>query len=278
MEEHRTRRRVGRRPAGELPSVSERDRDSPPDTAPILFTRPPLRWCADVERPRHARGLRAPRPSRSGRVVSAASGKEGLVPGVLYGGDTRARSRRGARARTALTGASGLHAILDVVIDGQKTAHHAVLKEFQLTDPRTLTHVDLHEVRLDRPIQAQVPSSSSAIPGGRRAASSSSSCASCVSKRCRRRCPTASNPTSPLEIGDTVPARRPAAPKASRSSTTRRPWSRPVDPPRHRSSSRRPTPRPPTRQRPRSCRGGRGRGRRGRGPPRPRRGEPSRQE
>jgi large subunit ribosomal protein L25 len=44
-----------------------------------------------------------------------------------------------------------------VVIDDQKTAHHAVLKEFQRHPVRgTLTHVDFHEVRLDQPIQASV--------------------------------------------------------------------------------------------------------------------------
>ena len=64
--------------------------------------------------------------------------KEGLVPGVLYGkGHTRA--------------------IVDVVIEGQTTPHHAVLKDFQRHPIRgTLTHVDFHEVRLDRPIQATV--------------------------------------------------------------------------------------------------------------------------
>ena len=59
--------------------------------------------------------------------------------------------------RSALTGPSGLHAILDVVIEGQKTPHHAVLKEYQRHPIRgTLTHVDFHEVRLDQPIQATV--------------------------------------------------------------------------------------------------------------------------
>ena len=43
------------------------------------------------------------------------------------------------------------------MIEGQKTPHHAVLKEYQRHPIRgTLTHVDFHEVRLDRPIQASV--------------------------------------------------------------------------------------------------------------------------
>jgi large subunit ribosomal protein L25 len=84
--------------------------------------------------------------------------QEGLIPGVLYGkGHARAIVVPERRLRAALTGRSGLHAILDVVIEGQKTPHHAVLKEFQRHPIRgTLTHVDFHEVRLDRPIQATV--------------------------------------------------------------------------------------------------------------------------
>jgi large subunit ribosomal protein L25 len=84
--------------------------------------------------------------------------KEGLIPGVLYGkGHARAFVVGERELRAALTGASGLHAILDVVIEGQKTPHHAVLKEYQQHPIRgTLTHVDFHEVRLDQPIQATV--------------------------------------------------------------------------------------------------------------------------
>jgi large subunit ribosomal protein L25 len=84
--------------------------------------------------------------------------KDGLVPGVLYGkGHSRAIVVGERDLRSALTGRSGLHAIIDVVIEGQKTPHHAVLKDFQRHPIRgTLTHVDFHEVRLDRPIQATV--------------------------------------------------------------------------------------------------------------------------
>ena len=71
--------------------------------------------------------------------------KEGLVPGVLYGkGHTRAIVVNERSLRAALTGRSGLHAIVDVVIEGQTTPHHAVLKDFQRHPIRgTLTHVDL---------------------------------------------------------------------------------------------------------------------------------------
>jgi large subunit ribosomal protein L25 len=59
--------------------------------------------------------------------------------------------------RKALTGPAGLHAILDVVLDGQKTTHASILKDYQ-ADVITgrLAHIDLQEVRLDQPIQAQV--------------------------------------------------------------------------------------------------------------------------
>jgi large subunit ribosomal protein L25 len=84
--------------------------------------------------------------------------RAGLIPGVLYG-----RTKPHAIAvperdlRRALTGKGGLHAILDVVLEGQSSAHPSILKEYQ-TDPirGTLTHIDLHEVRLDQPIHAAV--------------------------------------------------------------------------------------------------------------------------
>jgi large subunit ribosomal protein L25 len=84
--------------------------------------------------------------------------REGLIPGVLYGkGDARAIVVGERHLRAALSGPSGLHAIVDVVIDGQKTPHHAVLKDYQQHPIRgTLTHIDFHEVRLDQPIQASI--------------------------------------------------------------------------------------------------------------------------
>jgi large subunit ribosomal protein L25 len=84
----------------------------------------------------------------------------GYIPGVLYGEGKEAVSFAVAERdlRRALTGEHGTHAILDVVVgdDGDK-ARHAVLKEVQLHPTRRkLLHVDLHEVRLDRAIQATV--------------------------------------------------------------------------------------------------------------------------
>ena len=85
--------------------------------------------------------------------------KQGLVPGVLYGrGKTpHAFSVPERELRRALSGDSGLHAILDVVLAGQKTTHPSVLKDYQQDVPSgRLAHIDLHEVRLDQPIQAEV--------------------------------------------------------------------------------------------------------------------------
>jgi large subunit ribosomal protein L25 len=84
--------------------------------------------------------------------------KQGLIPGVLYGkGHSRAIAIEERSLRSALTGPSGLHAIVDVVIEGQKTPHHAVLKDYERHPIRgTITHVDFHEVRLDEVIQAAV--------------------------------------------------------------------------------------------------------------------------
>jgi large subunit ribosomal protein L25 len=83
---------------------------------------------------------------------------QGLIPGVLYGkGHARAIVVPERELRTAMTGPSGLHAILDVVIEGQKTVHPSILAEYQQDPIRgTISHIDLREVRLDQPIQATV--------------------------------------------------------------------------------------------------------------------------
>ena len=83
--------------------------------------------------------------------------RQGLIPGVLYGKATKAFVVGERELRIALTGPSGLHGIVDVVIAGSRAPHHAVLKDYQQHPVRgTITHVDFHEVRLDQPIQATV--------------------------------------------------------------------------------------------------------------------------
>jgi large subunit ribosomal protein L25 len=85
--------------------------------------------------------------------------REGYIPGVLYG--------RGKQPQTicvperdlrrVLTGQGGLHAILDVVVEGRQTTHASILKDYQQDPIRGhISHIDLQEVRLDQPIQASV--------------------------------------------------------------------------------------------------------------------------
>jgi large subunit ribosomal protein L25 len=84
--------------------------------------------------------------------------KQGIIPGVLYeNGNARPIAVPERVLRAAMTGSSGLHAILDVVFEGQQTVHPSILAEYQQDPIRgTLSHIDLREVRLDRPIQASV--------------------------------------------------------------------------------------------------------------------------
>jgi large subunit ribosomal protein L25 len=93
-----------------------------------------------------------------GSAESRRLRKQGLIPGVLYGRgkDPRPFSVPERDLRRVLTGAGGLHAILDVTMDGD-SARPSILKSYQQDPIRgTLTHIDLQEVRLDQPIQAQV--------------------------------------------------------------------------------------------------------------------------
>jgi large subunit ribosomal protein L25 len=84
--------------------------------------------------------------------------RQGLIPGVVYGRGHEARAIcvEERELRRVLTGAAGLHAIVDVVFDDDRP-RPSVLKDYQQDPIRgTLTHIDLQEVRLDRPIQAVV--------------------------------------------------------------------------------------------------------------------------
>jgi large subunit ribosomal protein L25 len=98
-----------------------------------------------------------PREGR-GSADSRRLRRQGIVPGVLYGrGEPQAICVEERTLRSALTGAGGLHAILDVVVEGADKTHPSVLKDYQQDVVRGgVTHVDLQEVRLDQPIQATV--------------------------------------------------------------------------------------------------------------------------
>jgi len=97
---------------------------------------------------------RTERGSRYARRLRA----NGIVPGVLYGnGNSQAIAVPERELRAALTGPSGLHAILDVVVEGETTVHPSILADLQQDPIRgTVAHIDLREVRLDQPIHAEV--------------------------------------------------------------------------------------------------------------------------
>ena len=95
---------------------------------------------------------------RLGTPESRRLRKQGFVPGVLYGKTAARAIAIGERdLRAALTTSSGLHAVLDVVLEGQSTTHPSILKEYQRDPVRGFVrHVDLQEVRLDVAIHASV--------------------------------------------------------------------------------------------------------------------------
>jgi large subunit ribosomal protein L25 len=85
--------------------------------------------------------------------------REGFIPGVLYGKgkSSYAICVPERDLRRVLTGQGGLHAILDVELEGQKTTHASILKDYQQDPIRGhISHIDLQEVPLDQPIQASV--------------------------------------------------------------------------------------------------------------------------
>jgi large subunit ribosomal protein L25 len=85
--------------------------------------------------------------------------RDGMIPGVLYGNGKKPHAIcvPERELRRVLTGGHGLHAILDVVLAGQKTTHSSVLKDYQVDPIRgKIEHFDLQEVRLDQPIQTAV--------------------------------------------------------------------------------------------------------------------------
>jgi large subunit ribosomal protein L25 len=81
--------------------------------------------------------------------------REGLVPGVVYGGGAEARSfQAGEREIRAVL--AGGQALFDLELDGSK-AVPVVVKEQQHHPTRgSLQHIDLQEVKLDEAIQAEV--------------------------------------------------------------------------------------------------------------------------
>jgi large subunit ribosomal protein L25 len=120
-------------------------------------TKAPLHFAAGMAGERIR--LEVKERERSGSRDSRRLRKTGVIPGVLYGRGHEPHpicvSER--ELRRVLTGSAGLHAILDVVLEGQKTAHSSILKDYQVDPIRgKIDHFDLQEVRLDQPIQTAV--------------------------------------------------------------------------------------------------------------------------
>jgi large subunit ribosomal protein L25 len=102
-----------------------------------------------VVQPRDITGSRAARRLR----------KSGFIPGVLYGHGKEATlfAVDPRTLRTALSTGAGTHAVLAVTIEGDKSAHHAIVKEMELDRVKsTLAHIDLQEIRLDETIETTV--------------------------------------------------------------------------------------------------------------------------
>ena len=100
----------------------------------------------------------ASRESTGSRESRRLRGR-GLIPGILYGRGIEPQPICVPERdlRRALTGGSGMHTILDVVVEGQDTTHPSILKDWQQDPLRgKLVHVDLQEVRLDQAITAAV--------------------------------------------------------------------------------------------------------------------------
>src|SRR5437667_3543688 len=96
---------------------------------------------------------------RRGSADARRLRKQGFIPGVLYGNGKQSHAIfvPERELRRVLTGSGGLHAILDVTLDGQKTTHASILKDYQQDPLRGhISHVDLQEVPLDETIQASV--------------------------------------------------------------------------------------------------------------------------
>jgi large subunit ribosomal protein L25 len=85
--------------------------------------------------------------------------RQNLIPGVLYsaGREAVAFTVPARDLRDAMATGAGRHAVLDVVFEGHKRGHAAVIKDVQLSAVKQhITHVDLHEIQLNEPIDTKV--------------------------------------------------------------------------------------------------------------------------
>jgi large subunit ribosomal protein L25 len=102
-----------------------------------------------VVQPRDAIGSRAARRLR----------KAGLIPGVIYGHGQAATpiAIEPHVMREAISTSAGVHAVLEITVEGKRGKRRAIIKEVELHPTKsTATHVDLQEIRLDETIESVV--------------------------------------------------------------------------------------------------------------------------
>lgn len=108
-----------------------------------------------MEREKLAVRLREGRGTRDARDLRAT----GDIPGVIYSAtsETAAIAVNARDLRRAVAGPSGVHTLLDVTVGDAKRARVALIKDLQLDPVRDrVIHIDLHEIRMDQPIQTVV--------------------------------------------------------------------------------------------------------------------------
>jgi len=83
----------------------------------------------------------------------------GQIPGVLYGSGKPATAIMvdAKVLRAAVTTEAGMHAVLNVTVEGQKGAHTAIVKTIQHHKVKHhIIHIDLQEISLSDPIETSV--------------------------------------------------------------------------------------------------------------------------
>ena len=104
--------------------------------------------------------LKAATRTQKGNGPARALRREGSIPAVLYGPKTEPSMLSiKSRDMETILKAGGLgRSVYNLVVDTDNKAKPVMIKELQ-TDPvsRTLLHVDLYEVSMDRKIKVNVP-------------------------------------------------------------------------------------------------------------------------
>jgi large subunit ribosomal protein L25 len=95
-----------------------------------------------------------------GRKHARAVREAGAVPGVIYrsGSEATPIAVDSRALRHAVTGSGGVHALMDVTVDGAAKPRTAIVKDLQVDPVRDcVIHIDFHEIPLDQKIATVVP-------------------------------------------------------------------------------------------------------------------------